>query len=278
MPLFAAILVFLYRKTNIYTHLTIIRTLHSKAFVTFTIMSDLDFLEIPTDTLMPNKQKDREIIAEGAEKKRPTNVMTNAMGTEMVVNNQIKVKMKELKQPGDDKKAEANDTLAIIEKIKAKLRKEFDLTTPVERNDDDYKKKSKKQTAEPGGMESFSGPIKIPNDEILFEKQYYTMGQVSEMFHVNPSMLRFWENEFDILKPKKNKKGDRHFRPVDIKNLELIYHLLRQRKFTIDGAKTFLKQNKQKSMDSFAAVQSLQNLKSGQVLARSRTSRKLLTS
>ena len=226
-------------------------------------MSDLDFLEVPAEALMPNKQTDKENIAEGAEKKRPTNVMTNPMGTEMVVNNQIKVKVKELKQPAaaTEKTPEPSDTLAIIEKIKAKLRKEFDLTTPVERNDDDYKKKSKKQVGEPG-IESFSGPLKIPDDEALFTKQYYTMGQVSEMFHVNQSMLRFWENEFDILKPKKNKKGDRYFRPIDIKNLELIYHLLRQRKFTIDGAKTFLKQNKQKSVDSFAAVQTLQNLKS----------------
>jgi len=223
-------------------------------------MPDLDFLEIPAEALLPNQKASKEGIAEGKNKKVPANVMTNPMGTEMVVNNQIKVKVKELKQPVTEKKVEANDTLSIIEKIKAKLRKEFDLTTPVERNDDDYKKKRNKPASEPG-VESFSGPVNIPADDVLFEKQYYTMGQVSEMFHVNQSMLRFWENEFDILKPKKNKKGDRYFRPVDIKNLELIYHLLRHRKFTIDGAKTFLKQNKQKTVDSFAAVQSLQQLK-----------------
>src|SRR5450755_508627 len=85
--------------------------------------------------------------------------------------------------------------------------------------------------------------IQIPEDEILFQKQYYTMGEVAEMFRVNQSLLRFWEAEFSVLQPKKNKKGDRYFRPIDIKNLHLIYHLLRQRKYTIEGAKDFLKKN-----------------------------------
>ena len=79
--------------------------------------------------------------------------------------------------------------------------------------------------------------IEVPGDDILFSKQYYTMRAVAEMFRVNQSLLRFWETEFDILQPRKNKKGDRYFRPVDIKNLHLIYHLLRQRKYTIEGAK-----------------------------------------
>jgi DNA-binding transcriptional MerR regulator len=103
--------------------------------------------------------------------------------------------------------------------------------------------------------------IEIPTDEVLFSKQYYTMGEVSEMFRVNQSLLRFWETEFDILQPKKNKKGDRYFRPVDIKNLHLIYHLLRQRKYTIEGAKEFLKKNK-KAEDRFEVIQRLQQIKS----------------
>lgn len=80
------------------------------------------------------------------------------------------------------------------------------------------------------------------------------------MFHVNQSLIRFWENEFDIIKPKKNAKGDRLFRPEDIKNLQLIYHLLREKKFTIDGAKEFLKKNK-KADERFAATQSLKRLR-----------------
>jgi DNA-binding transcriptional MerR regulator len=103
--------------------------------------------------------------------------------------------------------------------------------------------------------------IDIPADEVLFSKQYYTMGEVSEMFRVNQSLLRFWETEFDILQPKKNKKGDRYFRPVDIKNLHLIYHLLRQKKYTIEGAKDFLRKNK-KADQRFEVIQHLQKIKS----------------
>jgi len=102
--------------------------------------------------------------------------------------------------------------------------------------------------------------IEIPGDEVLFSKQYYTMRAVAEMFRVNQSLLRFWETEFDILQPRKNKKGDRYFRPIDIKHLHLIYHLLRQRKYTIEGAKEFLKKNK-KAEERFEAIQRLQQLK-----------------
>ncbi len=102
--------------------------------------------------------------------------------------------------------------------------------------------------------------IEIPGDEVLFSKQYYTMGEVSEMFRVNQSLLRYWETEFDILQPRKNKKGDRYFRPVDIKNLHLIYHLLRQRKYTIEGAKEFLKKNK-KADERFEVIQRLQEIR-----------------
>ena len=103
--------------------------------------------------------------------------------------------------------------------------------------------------------------ISIPEDEVLFQKQYYTMGEVSEMFRVNQSLLRFWEAEFSILQPRKNKKGDRYFRPVDIKNLHLIYHLLRQRKYTIEGAKDFLKKNK-KAEERFELVKKLEQIRS----------------
>ena len=102
--------------------------------------------------------------------------------------------------------------------------------------------------------------VNIPSDETLFQRQYYAIGEVAAMFGVNQSLLRFWENEFDILQPRKNRKGDRHFRPVDIKNLELIYDLLRRRKLTIEGAKDFLKKNKQ-ARERFEMIQSLQHVK-----------------
>jgi DNA-binding transcriptional MerR regulator len=103
--------------------------------------------------------------------------------------------------------------------------------------------------------------IEIPEDEILFKKQYYSIGDVAAMFKENTSLIRYWENEFSILKPKKNKKGDRFFRPEDVKNLKMIYHLLRERKYTIDGAKEFLKNNKAAG-GKHEMLESLQKIKS----------------
>ncbi len=102
--------------------------------------------------------------------------------------------------------------------------------------------------------------IQIPPDEILFQKQYYSIGEVATMFRENQSLIRYWETEFDILQPRKNRKGDRFFRPVDVKNLVLIYDLLRRRKFTIEGAKDYLKKNK-KAEEKFAMIQSLEKIK-----------------
>ena len=109
-------------------------------------------------------------------------------------------------------------------------------------------------------MDAESAMISIPDDEQLFKKQYYSIGEVAEMFNLNTSLLRYWETEFDILKPRKNRKGDRHFRPEDIKNLSLIHHLLRQRKYTIEGAKDYLKKNK-KAEQNFELIQRLEKLK-----------------
>jgi DNA-binding transcriptional MerR regulator len=108
--------------------------------------------------------------------------------------------------------------------------------------------------------ESGADLIEVPADEILFQKKYYAIGIVANMFKVNQSLIRFWENEFDILKPRKNGKGDRLFRPEDIKNLKLIYHLLRERKYTLEGAKEFLKQNK-RADEKFVLIESLKKLK-----------------
>jgi DNA-binding transcriptional MerR regulator len=102
--------------------------------------------------------------------------------------------------------------------------------------------------------------VQVPEDDILFKKQYYSIGEVAGMFRENQSLIRYWETEFDILQPRKNRKGDRFFRPVDIKNLLMIYDLLRRRKFTIEGAKDYLKKNK-KAEEKFAVIQSLQKLK-----------------
>ncbi len=110
-------------------------------------------------------------------------------------------------------------------------------------------------------MNAIADQPEIPDDTVLFEKRYYSIGAVAEMFKLNQSLIRYWENEFDILKPKKNGKGDRFFRPEDVKNLKLIYHLLRERKYTIEGAKDFLKKNKNAD-EKFAMIESLKKIKS----------------
>ncbi len=93
------------------------------------------------------------------------------------------------------------------------------------------------------------------------EKLYYTIGEVAEMFNVNVSLIRYWENQFSILKPKKNKKGNRLFTPKDIDNLHLIYHLVKERKLTLEGAKLKLKENKEDTFQNFEVVKKLKNIK-----------------
>jgi DNA-binding transcriptional MerR regulator len=102
--------------------------------------------------------------------------------------------------------------------------------------------------------------LDVPDDEILFQKQYYPIGEVAAMFHENQSLIRYWETEFEILQPRKNRKGDRYFRPIDIKNLVLIHDLLRRRKFTIEGAREYLKKDK-KAEEKFAMIKSLEKIK-----------------
>jgi DNA-binding transcriptional MerR regulator len=100
----------------------------------------------------------------------------------------------------------------------------------------------------------------IPADEILFSKQYYPISEVAGMFGVNISLLRYWEKEFNIIKPRKNRKGDRLFRPADIKNLKLIHFLLKEKKYTIKGAKDFLKNGKSVT-EKFEAVAVLKDIR-----------------
>ena len=81
------------------------------------------------------------------------------------------------------------------------------------------------------------------------------------MFNVNASLIRFWEKEFDIIKPQKNKKGDRFFSPQDIDNFRIIYHLVKERGFTLQGAKEKLKENKEDTINNVEIVKSLHHLK-----------------
>lgn len=95
----------------------------------------------------------------------------------------------------------------------------------------------------------------------LPEKRYYAIGEVAKAFGVNTSLIRFWEKEFDVLQPKKNAKGNRKFTPEDIKNLQLIHHLVKERGFTLEGAKIHLKEEKRKITSNFEVIQKLQKVK-----------------
>ncbi|RCW91659.1 MerR family transcriptional regulator [Winogradskyella arenosi] len=95
----------------------------------------------------------------------------------------------------------------------------------------------------------------------LPEKRYYGIGEVAEAFKVNSSLIRFWEKEFDVLKPKKNAKGNRKFTPEDIKNLKFIYHLVKERGFTLEGAKTHLKEEKKSALNKFEIIEKLESIK-----------------
>jgi DNA-binding transcriptional MerR regulator len=95
----------------------------------------------------------------------------------------------------------------------------------------------------------------------LPEKRYYSIGELAKAFDVNASLIRFWDKEFDVLKPKKNAKGNRMFTPEDVKNLQLIYHLVKERGFTLDGAKTHLKEGQKKTLDKFEIISKLEGIK-----------------
>jgi len=175
----------------------------------------------------------KEIENETEEKQMPAEIKQEELHTEEII------EAKEIEQ--EEKTAE----------IKAK--KEIEKQEPKE------SKRGRKSYKE---MEADAENVELPDDEILFKKQYYAISEVAEWFKVNTSLLRYWENEFDILKPRKTRKGDRLFRPEDVKNLHLIYYLLRQRKFSIEGAKQYLKENKQKADAQMVLIQSLTKFRS----------------
>src|SRR6188508_2340711 len=164
---------------------------------------------------------------------------------------------KDVKITGHEMPEEQQETM-VQEEIDPRLEPEDPVTTVVEALE---KRRSPRGRLSLKEIHLNADLIQIPPDEILFQKQYYSIGEVSKWFRVNQSLIRYWETEFDILEPRKNKKGDRFFRPVDIKNLVLIYDLLRRRKFTIEGAKDYLKKNK-KAEEKFAMIQSLEKIKS----------------
>lgn len=111
-------------------------------------------------------------------------------------------------------------------------------------------------------MDAEIDKINVPSAEILAQKLYYPIGEVATWFNVNTSLIRYWEKEFKQLQPRKTRKGDRLFRAQDIEFLKQIYYLLREKKYSIDGAKTYLKNNKEKADKDMALLNSLKNIRS----------------
>ena len=95
----------------------------------------------------------------------------------------------------------------------------------------------------------------------LPKKLYYSIGELSKAFGVKNSLIRFWDKEFDILKPKKNAKGNRKFTIEDVKNLKLIYNLVKEQGYTLDGAKIYLKSSKGKTLNNFEIIAKLESIK-----------------
>ena len=101
----------------------------------------------------------------------------------------------------------------------------------------------------------------MPYKEKEIEKLFYSIGDVAKMFDVSVSSIRYWEKEFDILKPKKNKKGNRMFTKKDVDNLRIIYHLTKERGFTLEGAKKKLRENKADTIDNVEIINHLKNIR-----------------
>lgn len=180
---------------------------------------------------------------------------------------QSKKKEKVVKTAPVEKPMVETGTIAVAETVVAAIKEALPKLTsvspilPVKKNTETKPagKRGRKSFKE---MDNEADLIEVPEDEVLQQKLYYSISEVAGWFKVNTSLLRYWENEFDILQPRKTRKGDRLFRVEDIKNLQLIYFLLRQRKFSIDGAKNYLKNNKQEADTQVRLVESLTKFKS----------------
>ncbi len=102
-------------------------------------------------------------------------------------------------------------------------------------------------------------PMFEDQDEQL--KRYYSISEVAEMFDVSKSLIRFWESEFEILRPHKNSKGDRRFTQQNLEQFQLIYHLVKERGFTLSGAKQELKLRQEREKEKVNVIETLERLK-----------------
>ncbi len=102
----------------------------------------------------------------------------------------------------------------------------------------------------------------MPYKKPKIEKMYYTIGEVASLFDVNTSLIRFWEKEFDIIKPKKNKKGNRLFTPEDVDNFHIIFHLVKEKGMTLKGAQKKMEENREDTINNFEVINKLKEIRS----------------
>lgn len=103
----------------------------------------------------------------------------------------------------------------------------------------------------------------MPYKEKEIEKRYFTIGEVANDLGVATSLIRFWEREFSIIKPKKNRKGNRQFTQQDLKNVKLIYHLVKEKGYTLQGARDFLENGgSENAGDKIELIESLKRVRS----------------
>lgn len=108
----------------------------------------------------------------------------------------------------------------------------------------------------------------MPVEENHTKKIYYSIGEVASMFEVNKSLIRFWEKEFSIIKPKKNRKGNRFFTVKDIENFKIIFHLVKERGYTLQGAKKKIRENKEGTVKNVELVNQLKDIRAQLVAIR----------
>lgn len=162
--------------------------------------------------------------------------------------------------PKPEKKVKPKATKKVEEEISEESGTENSVVEPSEKPTRKVKstKPTVKREARTLDPRDQPEPLKLNNAD----KLYFSIGEVAKLFKVNPSLIRFWEKEFDELKLKKNKKGNRLFTKADLESLNLIYHLVKQRGYTLQGAKEKLKGDKQKYSSEVEVIESLQNIKS----------------
>lgn len=101
----------------------------------------------------------------------------------------------------------------------------------------------------------------MPYKEKVIERRYFSIGEVAEKFGVATSLIRFWEGEFSTIRPKKNRKGNRQFTKNDVENIRIVYHLVKERGFTLSGAKEMLKSDGDELQDKIKMIDSLSKVK-----------------